>query len=141
MQLLTAQVTGLQSSLTQHTDGQPLKQLKDELSTLKGLLLNRHQFPASPTPVGVANRGGAKIPDWQRTQGSPNTRSSTMKTPMGNQQEEDSSPGEEEVSAGMKGNRDDVAIAGQNGMEVAGDKEGLEDKHDILPQASNQATT
>lgn len=136
MQLLTAQVTGLQSSLTQHTNGQPLKQLKDELSTLKGLLLNRHQFPASPTPGAMGS--GSRIPEWQRTQGS---KSSTpMKTLTGSQQE-GSTPGEvQEVSTSLKGNRDEAAVAGQNSIEVAGDEDGLEDEEDIQPQASDQVT-
>ena len=138
MQLLAAQVTGLQSSLTQHTNGQQLKQLKDELSTLKGLLLNRHQFPASPTPGSAANMGGAKIPDWQRTQALPNTGSSIpVKTLIVNQQE-CSSPDEAGTSLKVKG--DEAAVSMQNNIKVSGYKEEMACQEDMQPQALNQET-
>ena len=35
------------------------------MSSLKGIMLSRHQFPPTPTRGGVANGGG--IPIWQRT--------------------------------------------------------------------------
>lgn len=66
IQLLTSQVTGLQGSLAQQANDNSLKQLKEELGSLKGILLSRHQFPATPTRGGVANGGGG-IPAWQRS--------------------------------------------------------------------------
>lgn len=63
IQLLTTQVTGLQTTLAQQTS-EPLRQLKEEMSSLKGIMLSRHQFPPTPTRGGVANGGG--IPIWQR---------------------------------------------------------------------------
>lgn len=64
IQLLTSQVTGLQTSLAQQAIDQPLKLLKEELGSLKGIMLSRHQFPPTPTRGGGANGGG--IPGWQR---------------------------------------------------------------------------
>lgn len=52
--------------LTQRANDQSTKQLKDEISSLKGILLSRHQFPPTPTRGGVANGGGG-IPGWQRS--------------------------------------------------------------------------
>lgn len=62
LQLLTSKVTGLQAALT---NDQPLRQLKEELGSLKGIMLSRHQFPPTPTRGGsLGNVGG--IPTWQR---------------------------------------------------------------------------
>ena len=40
------------------------KEIRDEMASLKGLLLNRHQFP-TPTNSHVSTVMG--IPSWQRT--------------------------------------------------------------------------
>lgn len=64
MQLLTSQVTGLQTAVA---NDQPLRQLREELGSLKGILLSRHQFPPTPTRGATLGGGGAGgIPAWQR---------------------------------------------------------------------------
>lgn len=144
MQLLTAQVTGLQTSLAQHTNGQPLRQLKDELSTLKGLLLNRHQFPASPTPMGGAGRGGTSIPEWQRTPNSAHCKATTpLRSPPADQQEDattTTTPAESETGEGLERTKEESAVvarqngaaveAQQNGAMVVDNKSGQENEED-----------
>ncbi|XP_064385091.1 peroxisomal membrane protein PEX14-like [Halichondria panicea] len=65
LQLLSTQVTGLQSSMAGQAggDGAPLREIKEDVSTLKGLLLSRHQFPPTPSR---SNGHGSGIPQWQR---------------------------------------------------------------------------
>ncbi len=88
IQLLTTQVAGLQASLAQQSNDKPLKQLKEELGSLKGILLSRHQFPPTPTRGGVANGGAAGIPAWQRTAPVSSSESSTpVKRPITDQEQ------------------------------------------------------
>ena len=137
MQLLTAQVTGLKSSFGQQTSSQPLKELKDEMATLKGLLLNRHQFP-DMSQGSVRTAGVASIPNWQRNLG-PSTGSTTLKSLTGHQQEP-SPPREVDGNESLKENETETAASGRNGIEVPGDsdEEGLEDDRNIHPQALGQ---
>jgi len=122
MQVLTAQVTGLQTTLAQHTNGLPLRQLKEEVSTLKGLLLNRHQFPASPTPIG---RGGASIPDWQRTSNSTHTKALTpsRSPPAAGQLDDDAATENEAGREESSKTREELVLPQMNGsVVVTGDK-------------------
>ena len=96
IQLLSTQVAGLQASLAQQPNEQHLKQLKEELGSLKGIMLSRHQFPPTPTRGGVANGGVAGIPAWQRTTPVLSSESSTpVKRPTPHQ--EQSPPNGEEA--------------------------------------------
>ena len=75
-------MTGLQSSLAHQASDKPLKQLKEELGSLKGILLSRHQFPATPTRGGTANGGaGGGIPAWQRSSDSSTMTPTPTKRP------------------------------------------------------------
>ncbi len=126
VQLLTAQVTGLQTSLAQQNTGQPLRQLKEEVATLKGLLLNRHQFPASPGPIG---RGGASIPDWQRNSNSSPKVSTPLRSPPISQHEDTIST-ETEGGESVKGSKETSVVIQQNGTSMGGEKSGPESEED-----------
>lgn len=81
VQLLTSQMIGLQTSLTQQSNDHTLKQLREELGSLKGIMLSRHQFPPTPNRMGGAN--GSGIPQWQRTAVAPDgTTSTPIKMPL-----------------------------------------------------------
>jgi peroxin-14 len=105
IQLLTTQVTGLQTALAQNTGDQSLRQLKEEMSSLKGIMLSRHQFPPTPTRGGVANGGG--IPAWQRASDSSGT------TPTKTLEEQPSVDGD--LARTAEGNEDETVLQNGNG--------------------------
>ncbi|XP_070560636.1 peroxisomal membrane protein PEX14-like [Ptychodera flava] len=53
-------------------ESQAINELKSEVVSLKGLILNRHQFPAAPNP--------SPIPAWQRVNTTENTQTSNTTT-------------------------------------------------------------
>lgn len=63
IQTIAAQVSTLQASST--GSGPATKEIREEMATLKGLLLNRHQFPTPTTTPRSHSVTG--IPSWQRT--------------------------------------------------------------------------
>lgn len=93
--------------MAQRADDQSLKQLKEELGSLKGIMLSRHQFPPTPTRGSVANGGG--IPVWQRAGVSSDTG-----TPIKRSVDQ---PHEEEVKVNgiMEGNGSEIVLQNGNG--------------------------
>ncbi|XP_063488060.1 peroxisomal membrane protein PEX14 isoform X2 [Symphalangus syndactylus] len=121
-------------------ESQNINELKSEINSLKGLLLNRRQFPPSPS--------APKIPSWQIPVKSPspsspaavNHHSSSDISPVSNESTS-SSPGKEghspegsTVTYHLLGPQEEgegvVDVKGQVRMEVQGEEEKREDKED-----------
>ncbi|XP_050009104.1 peroxisomal membrane protein PEX14 isoform X2 [Alexandromys fortis] len=121
-------------------ESQNINELKSEINSLKGLLLNRRQFPPSPS--------APKIPSWQIPVKSPspsspaavNHHSSSDISPVSNESTS-SSPGKESHSPEgstatyhLLGPQEEgegvVDVKGQVRMEVQGEEEKREDKED-----------
>ncbi|XP_051029818.1 peroxisomal membrane protein PEX14 isoform X3 [Phodopus roborovskii] len=119
-------------------ESQNINELKSEINSLKGLLLNRRQFPPSPS--------APKIPSWQIPVKSPspsspaavNHHSSSDISPVSNESTT-SSPGKESHSPEgstatyhLLGPQEEgegvVDVKGQVRMEVQGEEEKREDK-------------
>lgn len=121
IQLLTTQVTGLQNTLAQQASDQPLRQLKEEMSSLKGILLSRHQFPATPTRVGVANGG---IPVWQRA----SDTGTPTKKPLEQQQQPNLN--------GDQGEENETVQQNENGTTVQDENETFHREQGLLDETS-----
>ncbi|MEJ1272449.1 peroxisomal biogenesis factor 14 [Cricetulus griseus] len=121
-------------------ESQNINELKSEINSLKGLLLNRRQFPPSPS--------APKIPSWQIPVKSPspsspaavNHHSSSDISPVSNESTS-SSPGKESHSPEgstatyhLLGPQEEgegvVDVKGQVRMEVQGEEEKREDKEE-----------
>lgn len=136
-ELATAKAT---TSTNWILESQNINELKSEINSLKGLLLNRRQFPPSPS--------APKIPSWQIPVKSPspsspaavNHHSSSDISPVSNESTS-SSPGKESHSPEgstaayhLLGPQEEgagvVDVKGQVRMEVQGEEEKREDKED-----------
>ncbi|XP_048206170.1 peroxisomal membrane protein PEX14 isoform X1 [Perognathus longimembris pacificus] len=136
-ELATAKAT---TSTNWILESQNINELKSEINSLKALLLNRRQFPPSPS--------APKIPSWQIPVKSPspsspaavNHHSSSDISPVSNESSA-SSPGKESHSPEgstaayhLLGPQEEgegvVDVKGQVRMEVQGEEEKREDKED-----------
>ncbi|XP_075415846.1 peroxisomal membrane protein PEX14 [Tenrec ecaudatus] len=137
-ELATAKAT---TSTNWILESQNINELKSEINSLKGLLLNRRQFPPSPSP------SAPKIPSWQIPVKSPapsspaaaNHHSSSDISPVSNESassspvKEGHSPegstyhllGPAEEGAGL------LDVQGQVRMEVQGEEEQREEDDDV----------
>ncbi|KAB0391648.1 hypothetical protein E2I00_004843, partial [Balaenoptera physalus] len=106
-ELATAKAT---TSTNWILESQNISELKSEINSLKGLLLNRRQFPPSPS--------APKIPSWQIPVKSPSPSSPAA---VNHHSSSDISPEEGE---GV------VDVKGQVRMEVQGEEEKREDEED-----------
>ncbi|XP_004863656.1 peroxisomal membrane protein PEX14 isoform X3 [Heterocephalus glaber] len=123
-------------------ESQNISELKAEINSLKGLLLNRRQFPPSPSP------SAPKIPSWQIPVKSPspsspaaaNHHSSSDISPVSNESTSPS-PGKESHSpegataayhllGPQEQAEGEVDVKGQVRMEVQGEEEKREDEED-----------
>ncbi|XP_037684476.1 peroxisomal membrane protein PEX14 isoform X3 [Choloepus didactylus] len=121
-------------------ESQNISELKSEINSLKGLLLNRRQFPPSPS--------APKIPSWQIPVKSPsssspaagNHHSSSDISPVSNESavsspvKESHSPEGSTATYHLLGPQEEgeglVDVKGQVRMEVQGEEEKREDKED-----------
>ncbi|XP_012385851.1 peroxisomal membrane protein PEX14 isoform X1 [Dasypus novemcinctus] len=121
-------------------ESQNINELKSEINSLKGLLLNRRQFPPSPS--------APKIPSWQIPVKSPspsspaagNHHSSSDISPVSNESavsspvKESHSPEGSTATYHLLGPQEEgeglVDVKGQVRMEVQGEEEKREDKED-----------
>ncbi|XP_010626408.1 peroxisomal membrane protein PEX14 isoform X1 [Fukomys damarensis] len=123
-------------------ESQNINELKAEINSLKGLLLNRRQFPPSPSP------SAPKIPSWQIPVKSPspsspaaaNHHSSSDISPVSNEStspspgKESHSPEGSTATYHLLGPQEEgegaVDLKGQVRMEVQGEEEKREDEED-----------
>ncbi|XP_053516217.1 peroxisomal membrane protein PEX14 isoform X1 [Artibeus jamaicensis] len=136
-ELATAKAT---TSTNWILESQNLSELKSEINSLKGLLLNRRQFPPSPS--------APKIPSWQIPVKSPspsspatgNPHSSSDISPVSNESaasspvKEGHSPEGSAATCHLLGPQEEgagvVDVKGQVRMEVQGEEEEREDEED-----------
>ncbi|VTJ68417.1 Hypothetical predicted protein [Marmota monax] len=136
-ELATAKAT---TSTNWILESQNINELKSEINSLKGLLLNRRQFPPSPS--------APKIPSWQIPVKSPspsspaavNHHSSSDISPVSNEStspspgKESHSPEGSTATYHLLGPPEEgegvVDVKGQVRMEVQGEEEKREDKED-----------
>ncbi|XP_055966963.1 peroxisomal membrane protein PEX14 [Sorex fumeus] len=134
-ELATAKAT---TSTTWMLESQNLTELKSEITSLKGLLLNRRQFPPSPS--------APKLPSWQIPVKSPSPpspaagppHSSSDISPVSNESaspvKDGHSPEGAAAAYRLLGPQDEAAgaldVAGQVRMEVQGEEEVREDDED-----------
>ncbi|KAF6110647.1 peroxisomal biogenesis factor 14 [Phyllostomus discolor] len=136
-ELATAKAT---TSTNWILESQNINELKSEINSLKGLLLNRRQFPPSPS--------APKIPSWQIPVKSPspsgpaagNPHSSSDISPVSNEStssspvKEGHSPEGSAASCHLLGPQEEgeglVDVKGQVRMEVQGEEEKREDEED-----------
>ncbi|XP_063799930.1 peroxisomal membrane protein PEX14 [Pseudophryne corroboree] len=151
IQELTQEVTASKASNSSNTilDSQNIQELKSEIYSLKGLLLNRRQFPPSPS--------APKIPAWQipvkppslSSQAVLNHNSSSDISPVSNESsssspvKENHSPEGSKVSSHhMPSAREEDAeidVQSQVRMEVQGEEEGEEeDEEEDVGQADEE---
>ncbi|XP_030078315.1 peroxisomal membrane protein PEX14 isoform X1 [Microcaecilia unicolor] len=123
------------SSTNWIVESQNINELKSEIYSLKGLLLNRRQFPASPS--------APKVPSWQIPVKAPtcstttllNHNSSSDISPVSNESTSSSPVKENHSPEGAKVNchllgtegEEEVDVKGQVRMEVQGEEEEEED--------------
>ncbi|XP_036901151.1 peroxisomal membrane protein PEX14 isoform X2 [Sturnira hondurensis] len=136
-ELATAKAT---TSTNWILESQNISELKSEINSLKGLLLNRRQFPPSPS--------APKIPSWQIPVKSPspsspatgNPHSSSDISPVSNEStasspvKEGHSPEGSAATCHLLGPQEEgegvVDVKGQVRMEVQGEEEKREDEED-----------
>ncbi|XP_029434996.1 peroxisomal membrane protein PEX14 isoform X2 [Rhinatrema bivittatum] len=123
------------SSTSWIMESQNINELKSEIYSLKGLLLNRRQFPASPS--------APKIPSWQIPVKAPTSSSATLLnhnsssdiSPVSNEStssspvKENHSPEGSKINCHLLGTEgeEEMDVKGQVRMEVQGEEEEEED--------------
>ncbi|XP_038602549.1 peroxisomal membrane protein PEX14 [Tachyglossus aculeatus] len=142
IQELTQELTTCKATTSTNwiLESQNINELKSEIYSLKGLFLNRRQFPPSPS--------APKIPSWQIPVKAPspsnpttaNHNSSSDISPVSNESassspvKENHSPEGSKVSCHLLGPEEEaevvIDVKGQVRMEVQGEEEKREDKED-----------
>ncbi|KAM3922191.1 peroxisomal membrane protein PEX14 [Leptodactylus fuscus] len=142
IQELTQELAASKASSSTNTilESQSIQELKSEIYSLKGLLLNRRQFPPSPS--------APKIPAWQipvkppslPNQATLNHNSSSDISPVSNESGSSSPVKENHSPEGLKVNSHhlpttreedpEIDVQSQVRMEVQGEEEGEEDEEE-----------
>ncbi|KAM9298847.1 peroxisomal membrane protein PEX14 [Gastrophryne carolinensis] len=139
IQELTQELAASKASNSSNSmlESQNIQELKTEIYSLKGLLLNRRQFPPSPS--------APKIPSWQipvkpptlPNQTTVNHNSSSDISPVSNESGSSSpvkeihSPEGAKVNSHTREEDSEIDVQSQVRMEVQGEEEDEEDEEDV----------
>lgn len=108
--------------LENQLNNKQIEDLRAEVLSLKGLLLNRKQFPP---PNSLAGGGTPSIPSWQLKHDSPKSTGSSSRDLDSNKQSSDHSEGSDpeilSKDTGSNGSDSSLEIVSESSLKIAGD--------------------